>query len=141
MTPEERIALLVEEFSRQPHQLKKETVILGICLAAAVRRVSGTGTALELSQPHWDLIAGAAMALSGCRGPVVVFAALEWYAVHVAGVHLFGNERKLMALRHALQHEVPQRIKDIVRDVDGALRAWGPPSSKPGGALRLARKR
>jgi hypothetical protein len=134
MTPEERMALLVEEFYREPHDAQKETVLLGICLAAAVRRVSGTGTALELSQPHWDVIAGAAMALSGCRGPVVVFAALEWYAVHVAGVHLFGDERKLMSLRHYLQREVPDRIKAIVRDVDGALRAWGPPR-KPGGDL------
>jgi hypothetical protein len=125
---EAKMALLVQEFYQQPLRVQSETVLLGISLAAAVRRVSGTGTTLELGPAHWDVIAGAAIALSGCRGPVELFSALICYSAKVSAAHLswIGDEDGSETVARVLSTATPQRVMDVVRAVTSALAAEDP---------------
>lgn len=117
--------LLIEELTNLDTESRDACTVVGWMLIRALRRVSGQTDAqfVDIGQAHWDIVAGVAISLVGCRGPVESLCSLGWYSMHLAGQHLSAarDAFRFAAVRQALAGGVPDRIKAIVRGVDASL--------------------
>ena len=116
---------LIEELTKLDAESRGACTVVGWMLIRALRRVSGQTDAqiVDIGQAHWDMVAGAAISLVGCGGPVESLCALAWYSISLSGQHLSlaRDAYRFAKLRQALAGGIPDRIRAIARGVDASL--------------------
>lgn len=121
MRPED-IDILSNELHELDSHTRSSALVVGWLFMRALRRVSGQCDveSADIGEEHWDILAGLAMCLTGCRGPVESLSALGWYSMHLGVRHLRDPELFAELCNH-LVSPPPAVVKAIVVLVDAAL--------------------